>query len=262
MIDKKLEISTYTEVGRQKQEPRAATPSEFEFGARIKTVQGMGDEVGKLYSGDLRTRETVLAGFNLDDKVDNMYYEESGDGKNVSIKGYLTNGKPINIPYIKNGEKVTVYEFANAFAQAIGRKDLVFENDAVWKQALKKHEKYSEDWGINRKDTRNTTYWTPQAPKKKEEAAKAVDVGFTPFGLGDAAAASALNKIVSKYGFTVKPTVYGGNAVAIYDAAGNKLSGNIYTNYGNQADQKKRQDEFNNALNELIKGQGGNGELD
>jgi hypothetical protein len=257
MIDKKLQIDTYTEVGRQKQEPRPGTPAEFEFGAKIKTVQGMGDEVGKLYSGDLRTRETVLAGFNLDDKVDNMYYDASDDGKNVSIKGYLANGKAIDIPYIRNGEKVTVYEFSNAFAQAIGRKDLVFENDAVWKQALKKHEKYSEDWGLgNRKNTRNPTYWTPQAKKTKPKE-EAVVLNADAFKSNQDSAAKALSNNLQPYGLTVKPTGtklagYGYNYVAIYDDKGTKLSVDIPVNNSSDIDRTNSENDFRIELNKIL----------
>ena len=269
MIDKKLEISTYTEVGKQKQEPPRPSAAELEVGGRAQSAKSIGSDVGKLYGSDLRTRETALSGFKQYTGVGDLYFSEDSSG-NVSIRGYTEHGgiyKEVFVPYMRNGKLVDVQTFGKAFAPVIGKIDLANERFGEFTQALTPYNKYNADWGKGASEeetnkNRSPESWSPKAKSEKEKTVKEVNVGFTSFGLGQEKAANELNKIVNKYGFTVKATGYLGNSVAIYDAVGNKLTGNISTNYGKQADQVKRQEEFNKALNELIKVQGGKGELD
>jgi hypothetical protein len=82
LLDKKVKMSTYTEVGRQKQEPRSANAAEIEAGGRAKTAEAMGTYIKDLWTGDMATKQVTLRTIKGEPGVDprQTYFYTGSDG--------------------------------------------------------------------------------------------------------------------------------------------------------------------------------------
>jgi hypothetical protein len=79
MIDKKLEISTYTEVGAQKQQPQRFDREAADYGKEIRTEEEILSDLGDLYFGTDNERRSALESINQYKDVNKAYFDTSGE---------------------------------------------------------------------------------------------------------------------------------------------------------------------------------------
>jgi hypothetical protein len=83
LLDKKVKMSTYTEVGRQKQEPRAPSAAEIEAGQENRTASAMGTYIRDIYSGNMAKKQETLKILQADGEVipSQTYYKTGKNGE-------------------------------------------------------------------------------------------------------------------------------------------------------------------------------------
>ena len=95
MIDKKLQIDTYTEIGAQKQEPRAPTGAEIELGQSIEEQIQLGKDLQLLKWGTDEERKSIYRKITQYSNIDqNQTYFDEDTGEFVFT---VTGKNPIKI---------------------------------------------------------------------------------------------------------------------------------------------------------------------
>ena len=79
MIDKKLQIDTYTEVGAQKQQPQRFDREAADYGKEVRTEEEMLSDLGDLYFGTDNERRSALSSINQYEDVNKAYFDASGE---------------------------------------------------------------------------------------------------------------------------------------------------------------------------------------
>lgn len=115
MIDKKLDIKTYTEVGKQQQEFRAETPQEYSGRLDEQMVSEFGNIIVDLWRNGGNDRDRNLESLRGSGLVEDMYFEK-GKGKEVFVIIRQKGGeKETKVKMVdENGEEGDIKEFGRA----------------------------------------------------------------------------------------------------------------------------------------------------
>jgi hypothetical protein len=220
MIDKKLEIDTYTEVGAQKQQPQIYPEYYFKGAGESATVENMSSWVGKMWGGDKQAKETALvtvqgipgvAGAKYVDRNGKIYLNVSRelDGKQKEIQITNADGTPFG----------NIESFGEAAASWIYTKDedrsLLNKKLTDFRKSLTPYKNF-QNFGTDRP----ADLWGElAAPKPKANPITLTaeqQVGI--IGAPSSSAAYNLNQILNSRGLKAVPNEETwGNYIQIYD---------------------------------------------
>jgi len=227
LLDRKVKMSTYTEVGAQKQQPQILPEYYFSRGDKVKAATTAADYIGKLYSMNYEDRAQTLNTLRASKNVENIHFVESPDGKKKSIFILTTpeTGSKQTIVDLTDdkGNPIALENIAETIAEYV-YPDEIRNNLDNFRKALNPYKKYNPDWATDKKERRKTEDWTGlTAPKKdpfdiyeKNYSSKLGTVDKeqkTLFQKPQDIAAKELSEILKGTGVTVTPT--GSNIMGI-----------------------------------------------
>lgn len=268
LLDKKVKMSTYTEVGRQKQEPRSANAAEIEAGGRAKTASAMGTYIKDLWTGDMATKQVTLRTLKGEPGVDprQTYFYTGSDGSiylHVTKSAKVDPTQPSENIRMTQSDGVTPYgniiDFGrNAASWIYGddtNRQILTQNLPQFENVLNANPtftpfniKLKEDelWDVKYKVE-------AEDPLISFEKNESKDIVPSLFNENNAVVANRLTTSLKKYGITA--TANGTWGVDIKDKDGNTITQVVTSSY-----EKRRgteSDKLKTALTAHIRSLGG-----
>ena len=234
LLDKKVKMSTYTEVGAQKQQPQIYPEHYFARGEKTQKEQDWATDFGLLYYGSPEEKLGVIEKLYQLENVEYAKYVEDENGDvYVEIQQKDTNKKPARGYLIKDGKQQGAKNMTNALVNAALGSDV---NAVEFKKRVL-------DNPLNPK--------LPEVkePPKKLTFSEIVETKITPQINGNILTvsennknntemAASLNNIFGDTGITAKANGYYGITISYLDSGGKTVSKQFVSEYGkNQSTQ-------------------------
>jgi len=257
MIDKKLQIDTYTEVGKQKQEPRATTPAEFDWIRNQQKVKDISTLLGEIYYGTPEERDSAMKDIFSQPNVKDAYFDDDG---NFVVETKATEDNPskvIKVPFSDDYDTKDKKQKGKEYGakNAVGALVVAITGGQISREEAKK---LVPDKPLNR-DYSKLSLRTKKAKEKpapwepifsKMTAKDAVNIG----AVKQKSAAQALNNMLAGTGLTAAATGLTGNYITLYGKDGKPLLNSkgeeeeIQVNWGEAAEANAANDEIKNRI--------------
>lgn len=218
LLDKKVKMSTYTEVGRQKQEPPRFDERAADYGKKIQDDKDLLTALGDLYYGDDKKRKSALVSVNQYENVNKIYFDKTGE-----LVVAMDNGDVFRSPFgkPKKDKKGNVIGFEQG--SGMGAKDAIgsivvgitggrISREKALREVPDRELNYNpmfEEIAVAKEplDIYRSSY-SGKLNQKYNTKTGAVDSdeGTSPFQMYQADAAATLSKILQGTGVIVKAT--------------------------------------------------------
>ena len=233
LLDKKVKMSTYTEVGRQKQEPQILPKHYFDIGDKAKKEQDWATDFGLLYYGSPEEKLGVIEKLYQLENVEYARYVEDKNGDvYVEIQQKDTNKKPARGYLIKDGKQQGAKNMTNALVNAALGSDV---NAVEFKKRVLDN-------------PLNPNLPEVKEPPKKLTFSEIVETKITPQingslltakeGVNNTEMAASLNNIFGDTGITAKANGYYGITISYLDSGGKTVSKQFISEFRNNQSQQ------------------------
>lgn len=217
LLDRKVKMSTYTEVGRQKQEPRAPSAAELEYYGKKENIKSVASMLGDIYYGTDEERDSALKDIYNQGNVLEAYFNKKGEF--VVLTKDLKETKVSFSDKFDDKEKSQKGKEYGA-KNAVGAMIVAITGGQVSREEAKN---LVPDKPLNR-NYKKLNLTEIEAPKKdllEEFKNEKFEDSTLYLGTGNVTGAKKLNLTLEKYGIEAVPNGYYG--IDIKDKDGNLL---------------------------------------